>query len=163
MTLDVEALYREHGADIRAYLGRRLSDDRLAEDLAQDVWVRVVQHAGRYVDTGCPVSAWLRRIAHNLLMDHYRRRTVLAFVRLGALDPSYTVGQDDHVEQIETQEALDRAMGVLTQHQRDVIRARYLEGRSTRETSEATGHTEEGVKQLQKRGLVNLKRALGAA
>lgn len=161
--IDVAALYEAHGARVRAYIGRRLDDPETSADLAQEVWVRAIQHADRYVDTGAPVTSWLYRIAANLLADRYRQRCRrVSIVRLGDLKPFVThVGTSDHVERIDAQHAIGTALGALTPPQRAVIVGRYYEGRR----HDQMGHvaTLDGSKKLQDRALVNLRKALEAA
>lgn len=162
--LDVDALYRQYGDAVRRYLSRRISDSETANELAQEVWARVLLHRDRYRETGAPIESWLFCIARNLLTDHWRRRATVAIVRLGEIQPTYTmIGRDEHVAHLDTRASLAGAWQHLTGAQRDVIRARFFEDCSTREASDRTGHTENGVKKLQQRALVNLRRALEGA
>lgn len=167
MSLDVALLFEAHQQDILGYVRRRLegADPMLIEDIAGDVWERVVKAAPRYRDEGLPVVAWLRRIAANLLTDHYRQRGRRVTVhRFGDIRPAVThVGTDGHAAQIDAQAAVPRALDALTAAQRSVVSARYFDGMKIREAALATGHTENGVKKLQDRALVNLRRALEAA
>lgn len=167
MSLDVAALYTAHQQDVLGYVRRRLDghDPAVIEDVAGDVWERVVRAAPRYVERGLPPLAWLYRIAHNLLTDYYRQRARKAVMhRLGDIRPIVTyVGTELHAGQIDARCVLDRAMPRLTAAQQAVIRARYYDRLRIREAAEVTGHTEDGVKKLQVRALVNLRRALEAA
>ena len=67
-------LYDSYAPQVYAYVYRRVSDPEVAEDLTGEVFVRVVMalHAGRTWHTS--FRAWLYRVAHNLVVDHYRRR-----------------------------------------------------------------------------------------
>lgn len=163
--IDAAALYAEHHAAISGYVRRRLDGEpsAVAEDLASDVWERVVRAAPSYRETGVPVEVWLRRIARNLLTDRYRQRgRKVSIVPLGDVQPRVTyVGTDDHVAQMDARASVHRAL--LTDAQRAVIQARYVDGMRIREAAIATGHTENGVKKLQDRALANLRKALEAA
>ncbi|NIR03623.1 MAG: sigma-70 family RNA polymerase sigma factor, partial [Gemmatimonadales bacterium] len=65
-------LYDRYAPRVYAYVYRRVSDAQLAEDLTGDVFLRVLQavKSERYWQTS--FQAWLYRIAHNLVVDHYR-------------------------------------------------------------------------------------------
>jgi RNA polymerase sigma factor (sigma-70 family) len=67
----LERIYLDHGPALHLYLSHRLRDPELAEDLAQEAFVRLVQaHKTGHLDNG---RAYLFRIGHNLLVDHIRR------------------------------------------------------------------------------------------
>lgn len=70
-SLDLDALFRRHAQDLAGYLQRRLSRPELAEDLCQDVFLRLGQHPDP--DALEQPRAYLFRIARNLLIDHQRR------------------------------------------------------------------------------------------
>jgi RNA polymerase sigma-70 factor (ECF subfamily) len=65
-------LANAHGAAVRAYFRRVLGRADVAEDLAQEVFVRVLRFADRYQDRGMD-RAWLFAIANHVLVDHLRR------------------------------------------------------------------------------------------
>jgi RNA polymerase sigma factor (sigma-70 family) len=66
-----EALYRRHRGPLYRFLLRQVSDAATAEELFQDVWMRVIDARGRY-EARARFGSWLYAIAHNRLMDHYR-------------------------------------------------------------------------------------------
>ncbi|TDR56014.1 RNA polymerase sigma-70 factor (ECF subfamily) [Halomonas ventosae] len=69
--LDLDALFQRHATDLAGYLRRQLPCPHLAEDLCQEVFLRLGQHPepGRLVEP----RAYLFRIARNLIIDHHRR------------------------------------------------------------------------------------------
>lgn len=72
---DAEAvgwLYERYYLPIYRYFRIRIEDQDMAEDLAAEVFVRMIEHLPRYRAQGRPFLAWLYTIARNLLMDHYR-------------------------------------------------------------------------------------------
>lgn len=164
MSLDIEALYREQHRLLRGYVAKRMdgATDDAIEDVVADVWERAIRGAPRYRDQGAPTKAWLYTIARNLLIDHYRHRSVVTIVRLGDLKPYVDhVGTSDHLARIDAQQAVSVALGTLTSLQRAVIVGRYYEGRAHKQM----GHiaTLNGSKKLQDRAIANLKRAVEAA
>ena len=66
-------LYDRHRESIFRYLWIRLDDRQLAEDLTGDVFMRMLDALPRYRMKGLPFRAWLYRIAHNLLVDYFRK------------------------------------------------------------------------------------------
>ncbi|HEX2920868.1 MAG TPA: sigma-70 family RNA polymerase sigma factor [Bacteroidales bacterium] len=69
-----EILIRRHKNKVFAYISLYIRDQALAEDIFQDTFLKVIQSvkSGRYSDNGKFLS-WVMRIAHNLIIDHFRR------------------------------------------------------------------------------------------
>jgi RNA polymerase sigma-70 factor (ECF subfamily) len=65
-------LYRANVQTIYRYIAYRVNDTQLAEDLTGDVFIRALQSMASYKDQGKPFKAWLYRIAHARVVDHYR-------------------------------------------------------------------------------------------
>ena len=79
---DLILTYRETIRPLYAYVSRRVGGDfNLAEDLVQETWMRALDD---WRAKGSPVDplAWLRRVAHNLLVSHYRR------LKIQVVDPA---------------------------------------------------------------------------
>jgi RNA polymerase sigma-70 factor (ECF subfamily) len=70
----VEILILRHKNKVFGYISMYIRDQALAEDIFQDTFLKVIQSlkAGRYQDNGRFIS-WVMRIAHNLIIDHFRR------------------------------------------------------------------------------------------
>jgi RNA polymerase sigma-70 factor (ECF subfamily) len=66
-----DALYARHRGPVYRYLRHQLGNDGIAEELFQDVWMRVINARDRYAPTA-KFATWLYTIAHNRLMDHFR-------------------------------------------------------------------------------------------
>jgi RNA polymerase sigma-70 factor, ECF subfamily len=163
----VARLYDLYADRIYRYMLARTGDPHAAEDLTADVFLRVVQHVQRFkLDPTRPassVSAWLYRIAGNLIVDYHRvrrRRPVVsieeeASVVFEGLDPG---------QQAERREALARLSGALeqlTEDQRLVVTAKFGEGMSNAQAAAWLGKTEGAVEALQHRALRTLCRLLG--
>ena len=67
-----EVLYARHRTRLYRYLAHQCGDARLAEELYQDIWLRVVNARADY-EVSAKFTTWLFRIAHHRLIDHYRR------------------------------------------------------------------------------------------
>ena len=71
-------LYERHKGGVYRYFLRSLRDGGLAEELAQDVWASVIRGRAGYRPEA-KFTTWLYRLAHNRLIDHYRRSSVVVF------------------------------------------------------------------------------------
>lgn len=151
-------LYDRYAPRIYAYIYRRVSDAHLAEDLTGEVFVRVIQaiQAEHFWKTS--FQAWLYRIAHNLVVDAYRRRPP-PMVPLDGL-PLET--DADNPAEVVQQSAdctwLRAAIGRLTSDQQQVLALRYGEGLTAKETGQIMEKTTGSVEALQRRALAALRR-----
>jgi RNA polymerase sigma-70 factor (ECF subfamily) len=119
-----------------------------AEDLAADVFLRMVEAIGRFQwRDEIPFTAWLFRIAHNQVISHYRRSgRVTALIEDGINEPA---GSDDPEVEVEFQLALDevyQAAAQLPKLQQDVIRLRFA--------------AENNIKQLQHKAINRMRQLL---
>lgn len=163
----VARLYDLYADRIYRYVLARTGDPHAAEDLTADVFLRVVQHVQRFkLDATRPassVSAWLYRIAGNLVADYHRvlRRRPVVNVEEEA---SFASDAPDPSQQVERREALERLAGALerlTEDQRLVVAAKFGEGMSNAQAAAWLGKTEGAVEALQHRALRTLCRLLG--
>ncbi|MBL7202077.1 MAG: sigma-70 family RNA polymerase sigma factor [Anaerolineae bacterium] len=154
-------LYDYYAPRIYAYVYRRVGNACLAEDLTGDVFVRVI-HAIRSQRTWhTSFQAWLYRIAHNLVADHYRQQPAQPLVSLDeALQVSRESGPAEAAEQTLSREQLRTAVGLLTQEQQEVLALRFGEGLTARKTAAVLQKTTGAVDALQHRALATLRRLL---
>ena len=154
-------LYDRHRESIFRYLWIRLDDRQLAEDLTGDVFMRMLDALPRYRMQGQPFRAWLYRIAHNLLIDYFRKMNHQTTVPIDAIEEQGTNdGPEQTIEQILLTERLQVALMSLEPTQCEVVTLRFLAGLSLQETALTLGKTEAAIKALQHRGLSGLRRAL---
>jgi RNA polymerase sigma-70 factor, ECF subfamily len=137
-----------------------------ADDLFQEVWIRVVRAAGEF-DSAQRFSPWLYRIAVNLLRDGARRRAARPWDVTfdGALPEQGDGGPapDDLAVAGQEAAALHRAIATLPAGQREVLVLRYLEGMAEREVAEAAGIPPGTVKSRLHHALRNLRARLQPA
>ncbi len=157
-------LYEQFSPEIFRYLLRHLNGRReSAEDLTEEVFVKVLERLGSYQFRGLPFSAWLYRIARNHMIDHLRSRPrqVISSLDFAPEIPEKKAElvMDRSLDRHELSYALER----LTSDQRHVVTLRFLDGFTTAETAEIMGKTEDAVKKLQARGLVQLRRIIEQA
>lgn len=131
-----------------------------AEDLTAQVFMKAWQAIGRYRRTEYPFSAWLFRIAHNLVVDYFRtQKETLSIERLPFEIDAGTDSLDTVAQRTLTAADLRKAIAQLTEAQREVIVLKFLEGYSTEETARIICKDEGAVRALQHRALLALKRA----
>ena len=154
-------LYDQHHESIFRYLWLRLGDRQAAEDLTGDVFMRMLTALPGYRSVGLPFRAWLYRIAHNLLVDHFRKANNRVLVPLDEIkeqndenDPASATEQKLIVARV------NHALSQLDQNQREVIVLRFIVGLSLREVAWAVNKTEAAVKSLQHRGLAAVRLVL---
>ena len=155
------ALYEEHAPTIYRFLRRRLTGpDELVADLTADVFVKAYEKLDGYQERGLPFSAWLYRIAHNQMIDHLRKhRRVVCPLDEASDVPAHA--PEGATARVLDRQILEPALARLTDEQRAVVQLRFLNGLSLAQTAAWMGRSEEAVKKLQARGLVNLRRLLG--
>jgi RNA polymerase sigma-70 factor (ECF subfamily) len=150
-------LYDQFAPAIYAYIYRRVGEQRLAEDLTGDVFVNALGalRKGQFASTSLP--AWLYRLAHNRVVDHYRRGREVAPLEEWAPAPDDVPEAADRRRR---QARLREALHHLTEDQQQVIVLRFGEGQSAAAVARVMGKTEESVRALQHRALAALRRWL---
>jgi RNA polymerase sigma-70 factor (sigma-E family) len=149
-------LYRRYVPDMVRLAYLMTGDSTVAEDLAQEAFVRVT---GRFAQLRSPDSfeAYLRRALVNLCKNHFRRRdTERAFLQLQVPPPAV----DPHPASDEFQ-AIRTALLHLPGRQRAAIVLRYFNDLTERETADLLGCRPGTVKSLVSRALTSLREALG--
>ncbi len=154
-------LYDQYAPLIYAYLYRRVHDAQLAEDLTGEVFVRVLQAIQSEQFWHTSFRGWLYRIAHNLLVDHYRKQPPVPML---ALDEQLVAAQGDPdsalAEKLSRQDLL-AAISQLTLNQQQVLVLRFGEQLAAREVAEIMGKSVGAVEMLQHRALTALRRIFG--
>ncbi len=152
----------------RIYRFVRLKVNNQAD--AEDLTSRVFLNAWRSIDRFSPKHdssfvAWLFRLAHNALIDSYRREYDVVSLDASAafqLSGSSAPPEDD-LEKRLTVMTLQQALSALTGDQREVVLLRFIGGLSAREVGDIMGKQEGTVRGIQFRALEALRRALGFA
>jgi RNA polymerase sigma-70 factor (ECF subfamily) len=157
------AIYEQFAEPLFHYLLVRCRDAALAEELTGELWLRVVE--------GLPAfrfprdhpeqafTAWLYRLARNLVIDAYRRRSTTP-VPLVEPMAAREAPLDERVIEAENQQALCAALARLPPEQRDVLFLRFIAARSTADVARLTGRSEGAVKVMQHRALGAVARVL---
>jgi RNA polymerase sigma-70 factor (ECF subfamily) len=149
-------LYETNFERVYAFVARRVGDRDAAEDLTSEVFHKALKSLRRFEWRGAPFAAWLLRIAANAIADRAQR----AGRELAVDDPpelGVEATADVDLEEVEHRARLFRLVDELPSDQRRVVAMRFAEEKSIREIAEALGRSEGAVKQLQFRGLENLR------
>ena len=153
-------LYDRYAPLIYAYVYRRIHDAQTAEDLTSEVFVRMLAAIRDDKVWHTSFRAWLYRIAHNLVVDHYRKQPPTPAL---ALDERLVADEDDPesavAERLSHRHLLS-AISRLTPDQQQVLALRFGEQLTAREVGEVMGKSVSAVEALQHRGLAALRRSL---
>ena len=154
-----ETLYRRHRGALYRFMLRAIKQRSSAEELFQEVWIRVIEARSRYAPQA-RFTTWLYTIAHNLLVDHWRKKG-LALASLDTQDVS--VESANPARQAEGRESLARflqALEALPAAQREAFLLHEESGLTTAEIAAATGSNEEAAKSRLRYAMAKLKAAL---
>jgi len=153
-------LYTRHLAAIQHYIQQRVGERNEAEDLTQTVFVKAWQALRDYQPSGAPFRAWLYRIAHNAVIDHYRtQRKPLCWDELtGLVDPQAT--PEMRLLTTERQEMVRAAIAGLRPTYQAVLIRRFLQNLDYSETAAELGQQVNHVRVIQHRALEALRRVL---
>ena len=154
-----ETLYGRHRARLYRFVLRSVEERGAAEELFQDVWLRVIEARNRYAPKA-RFTTWLYSIAHNRLVDHWRRKG-LSVVDLENVEVE---GNSPNPErQAEARQSLERfakALEALPPAQREAFLLHEEAGMSVPEIAQATGAGEEAAKSRLRYAIAKLRTAV---
>jgi len=155
-------LYQRYVSQIYRYLYYRTGNHEDAEDLTARTFYRALRRFPHYVDRGAPFTAWLYRIAHNVVVNWMRDRQRRPTVPLESVTVSSEEERDPHAvaEAREETEKLLRAVRRLAPDRQQLLILKFVEGMSNAEIAEVMGRTEGAIKALYHRTLVSLREEL---
>jgi RNA polymerase sigma factor (sigma-70 family) len=160
-----ETLYRRHRGPLYRFLLRQVSDTATAEELFQDVWMRVIDSRGRY-EPRAKFSSWMYAIAHNRLMDFYRASGKARFLApydseeaLGAL-PSDDIPAEALIDRKRAAGRLLAALAELPDVQREAFLLQQEGDLSIEEIGAATGVSRETAKSRLRYAVAKLRASL---
>lgn len=152
-------LYQRYVDVVFRFVLYRVGDRPLAEDLTSETFVRALRRIDRVTYRGRDVGAWFITIARNLILDHVKSSRYRLDISVGDASMGTWVDErvpDDEVIERDTAVRVLRAMGRLTDEQREVLQLRFMQGLSVTETAAAVDKSEPAVKALQYRGTQRL-------
>jgi RNA polymerase sigma-70 factor (ECF subfamily) len=155
-------LYQTYFPRLYRYILARTGNSYDAEDLTEEVFMRVLQAIKRFEHRKAPFSAWLFRIAHNAVISQRRKETARG--RSSQLNDGMQVDTAGPEELAEKHVALSEVMQAaktLPDAQRQVISLRFAAGLTVAETARAMGKGEGNVKVIQHKAIAKLREMMG--
>jgi RNA polymerase sigma-70 factor (ECF subfamily) len=156
-------LYERYFDRIYRYIYLKLGDAVEAEDVSEQVFLKMIESIGTFQWQGTSFSAWLYRIAHNQVVDTLRRQSRRPQVPLEPVSDTLQSERDDphHLaEQSDFRDHVSEALSSLTDLQAQVILLKFGSGLSNAEVAAILDRTEGAIKALQYSALQNLQKRL---
>lgn len=164
----ISELIQRHAQRVRNYIGMMVKDDDIADDIFQDTFIKAVKviDEGRYTDNGKFLS-WVLRIAHNRVLDHFRREKSRRQVNesdagydvIGTMRFSEPTAEDVMVHG-EMEQAIRELIELLPDEQREVVRLRYYSKMSFQEIAEQTEVSINTALGRMRYALINLRKMI---
>ena len=163
-TIPIEA-WRELRDRVGRFVGRRVGDPHAAEDVAQDVMLKLQSHLGDQPPEHT-LPAWIITVARNAVIDHYRARAIRDHTDLGDTDPPAEDAQAEADAEADADAAreltpcLARMVERLPEPYREAMRLVDFEGLSQQELADRVGISLSGAKSRVQRARGQLREAL---
>ena len=152
-------LYETYVQRIYNYVYYRTGSVADAEDLTARIFERAMQHIGNYQDKGVPFSAWLYRIAHNMVANWHRDRSRRQVFSLEDFAQWHTSedGPEFKTERGEEREILLEAVRRLPADRQELLLLKFMEQLPNAEIGQIMGRSEGAIKSLYHRTLLALR------
>jgi len=156
-------LYERYIDRIFNYVYYRTGNTHDAEDLTARVFQRAMNHIHNYTDRGVPFSAWLYRIAHNLVANWHRDRSRRQEIPLNELPvlPSREDRPETSLVRSQEQDSLLKLIRKLPSERQTLLILKFVENMSNAEIGQIMRRSEGAVKSLYHRTLLALRDDLG--
>jgi RNA polymerase sigma-70 factor (ECF subfamily) len=153
-------LYDRYVERIYNYIYYRTSNHVDAEDLTERVFFRAIQHIKKYENRGLPISAWLYRIAHNLVANWYRDNSRRQEIPIDTFD--FTLQFQGELPEVavlrsEEREQLMSVIRELPEERQQLVILKFVDGLTNAEIGQIMGRTEGAIKSLYHRTLTSLR------
>ncbi|MBS7787050.1 sigma-70 family RNA polymerase sigma factor [Flavobacterium sp. CYK-55] len=160
-------LIQRHQSKVYGFIYSKIADRDLADDLFQDTFIKVIKtlKSNSYNEEG-KFLPWVMRIAHNLIIDHFRRNKKMPMFRETEEFSIFSIMSDNNptienkmiVEQVESD--LRKLIEELPQDQKDVLMMRMYQDLSFKEISEITGVSINTALGRMRYALMNLRKVI---
>jgi RNA polymerase sigma-70 factor (ECF subfamily) len=163
-----EHLIHRHKNKVFAYINLYIRDQALAEDIFQDTFLKVMQSvkSGKYSDNGKFIS-WVMRIAHNLIIDHFRRVKQMNTVSNDNYESDIfnskrfaEANVEDNMIKRQIQKDIRKMISHLPDDQREVVILRHYAGLSFKEIADITDVSINTALGRMRYALINLRRTM---
>lgn len=151
-------LYELYVDRIYNYVYYRTGSSQEAEDLTSRVFFRALRHISRYEDRGAPFSAWLYRIARNMLANWYRDNDKRKMIPLDNISRKHLSENPElDTERDQEREALLSAIRRLPAARQELLILKFVEQMPNAEIGQIMGRSEGAIKSLYHRTLLSLR------
>ena len=157
----IGAVYDQYFPEVYRYVRYRISDDAVAEDIASDVFMRLLEAVQKQKGPETNIKGWLISTASNVVNDHLRRQYRRPTEALSDTVPDLDSSVHTEVDLREQNRAVRSAYAQLTEEQQHVLALRFGQGCSLEETASHMKKKVNAVKALQFRALAALQRLIG--
>ena len=160
-TKTIAAIYDQYFSEVYRYVLYRLGDETIAEDIASDVFIRLLEavQSGHAPQTN--LKGWLIGTASHIVADHFRKKYRRPEEEISESLPDLTPGPASEVDQREQNRIVNNAYVMLTPEQQHVLALRFGQGYTLEETATFMNKNVNAVKALQFRALAALQREVG--
>ena len=162
-TASFAGLYEHFYDKIFRYIVFKTGNSVDGEDLTEEVFLRMLESISSFSWRGYPFSSWLFRIAHNLVVDHYRkkgRQKTVPIEDADGMTGASSYDMDSGLDMKLSMQQVYASMQGLSTLQREVLNLRFAGGLSLKETAESLGKKENAIKALQHAALKKLRSLL---
>lgn len=152
-------LYERYVTRIYNYIYYRVGNVNEAEDLTERVFLRALRHIGNYSHRGLPFSAWLYRIAHNLVANWHRDNSRRKDVPLdeGLLISQHFNFPEQELLRGEERDRLLEVIHMLPADRQELLILKFVDNLSNAEIGNVMGRTEGAIKSLYHRTLLSIR------
>ena len=157
----VSAIYDQYFSEVYRYVRYRINDDTVAEDLASDVFLRLLESTQKDQGPQTSLKGWLIATASNAVNDYLRRQYRRPLEKLSESMPDEGLSIHAQVDLHEQNQMVQNAFAQLTHEQQDVLALRFGQGYSLEETATYMKKNVNSIKALQFRALASLQRQIG--
>ncbi len=155
-------LYERNVDRIYSYVYYRTGNVHDAEDLTARVFQRAMNHIRNYTDRGVPYTAWLYRIAHNLIANWHRDRSRKQEISLTETPlVSKATGPEVNVMVTQQREHLMKVIRKLPAERQTLIILKFVDHLSNAEIGQIMGRSEGAIKSLYHRTLLSVRELIG--
>ncbi len=157
----VGAIYDKYFPEIYRYVRYRVGDDTIAEDIASDIFVRMLEATQKKQGPQTNLRGWLLTTASHAVNDHHRRAYRRPVTQLSDSLADSEPGIHAQIDVRENHRMVQGAISQLTEEQQHVLALRFGQGYSIEETAALLKKNTNAVKALQFRALAALQRQIG--
>ncbi len=160
-------LYERHITAIYRYVYYRVGNMEDAEDLTARVFTRALKHIHNYNDRGLPFTAWLYRIAHNVVANFHRDNKRHPSVPLDEMEIHPEIAQDNHADATDIRIDSERerrrlieAIHRLPEERQQLVVLKFVQQLQNVEIGQIMNRSEGAIKSLYHRTLAQLRQRL---